>query len=90
MFRRWTLAVLLIAATLACAPLVPVTHAQDATETAEDTSETVDSRFGVIMAVSCGGAARVTTAFPSPISIAITLFACLAMVVDALATPDQP
>ena len=90
MSRRRTLAALLIAATLACAPLVPVTHAQDATASTEGTSETVDSRFGVIMAVSCGGAARITTALPNPISLAITMIACMAMVIDALVTPDQP
>jgi hypothetical protein len=89
MLPRRIAAALLVAAALACVPRIPAVHAQDAPGSAAPAPETVDTGFGVVMAVSCGGGARAATLFPNPVTIAITLIACVAMLIDALYSADH-
>ena len=89
MLRRRIAAALLVAAALAGVPRVPAVHAQDVPEAASPAPVTGDTGFGVIMAVSCGGGARAATLFPNPVTIAITLIACVAMLIDALYSADH-
>ena len=89
MLRRRIAAVLLVAAALAIVSRIPVVHAQDVPEAAAPAPETADTGFGVVMAVSCGGGARAATLFPNPITIGITLIACVAMLIDALYSADH-
>lgn len=89
MLRRRIAAVLLVAAALACVPRIPAVHAQDVPESPSPAPETGDTGFGVVMAVSCGGGARVATLLPNPVTVGFTVLACLAMLIDALFSADH-
>jgi hypothetical protein len=51
---------------------------------------TDSSMLGVCFAVICGASVSIARAIPVPIVAATAGIACLAMLADAMATPDAP
>lgn len=55
-----------------------------------NTPDTGSSMVGVVFAVICGASISITRMLPVPIVVATGAVACFGMLVDAMATPDNP